>query len=156
MKNGAWMRSRGARLGLGLLAVLLVLVTSAGCGRLSKKDYIKKADAICRETNATVAKKPVPKKTDVRATAEYLRENAQLLTDQANRIDALKPPKKDEPRLHDVLNRQRDALAQLTTAANQFQLGDTDVAQATANNADSALTTVKQDLQGYGFKDCAS
>ena len=62
----------------------------------------------------------------------------------------------DAPRLHDVLNRQRDALAQLTTAANQFQLGDTDVAQATANNADTALNTVKQDFQGYGLQDCAS
>ena len=139
-----------------MLVVLLVVVGVAGCGRLSKKDYVKKADAICHETNAVVARKPVPKKTDIRATAEYLRDNARLLTDQANRIDALKAPKKDAPRLHDVLNRQRDALALLTTAANQFQLGDTDVAQATANNADTALNTVKQDFQGYGLQDCAS
>ena len=150
------MRARGTRAGAGLVVVLLLLVGLAGCGRLSKKDYIKKADAICRETNAVVAKKPVPKKTDIRATAEYLRDNAQLLTDQANRIDKFKPPKKDQPRLHDVWNRQRDALAQLTTAANQFQIGDTDVAQATANNADTALGTVKEDLQGYGFQDCAA
>ena len=84
------MRSRAARLGSGLLVLLLVLVGVAGCGRLSKKDYVKKADAICHETNAVVARKPVPKKTDIRATAEYLRDNARLLTDQANRIDALR------------------------------------------------------------------
>jgi hypothetical protein len=150
------MRSRRARLVSSLVVVLLVLVGVAGCGRLSKKDYIKKADAICRQTNAVVAKKPVPKKTDIRGTADYLRDTARLLTDEANQVDALKPPKKDQPRLHDVWNRQRDALAQLTTAANQFQIGDTDVAQATANNANSALGTVNLDLQGYGFQDCGN
>lgn len=150
------MRARGTRAGIGLVVVLLVLVGVSGCGRLSKKDYVKQADSICRQTNAAVTNRAVPNKTDVRATAEYLRDNANLLTDEANRLDALKAPKQDEPRLHDVFNRQRDALAQLQNAANQFQLGDTDLAQATVNNADTALSTVKEDLQGYGLTDCAA
>lgn len=144
------------RAGVVTLVALLALVAVAGCGRLSKKDYLGKANAICRSTNAAVAKQPVPAKTDVRATADYLRDNAQLLTTEANQIDALKAPKQDEPRLHDVFNRQRDALSTLTTAANQFQLGDSEVAQATANNANTELDTVKQDLQAYGLTDCAS
>ena len=41
-----------------------------------------------------------------------------------------------------MFNRQRDGLSTLQTAANQFQLGDTDVAQATANNANTELQTV--------------
>lgn len=147
---------RAVRAGVGLLVVLLVLVTTAGCGRLSKKEYIRKADAICRQTNLEAAKTPVPDKANVRATADYLRANSKLLIAQADRIDALDPPKQDEARLHDVFNRQRDALSVLQTAANQFQLGDADIAQATANNANTALETVKQDLEGYGLRDCAS
>jgi hypothetical protein len=149
-------RRRISRTGALVLVLLMVVAAGAGCGRLSKKDYVTKANAICRQTNATVAKQPVPNKADVGATAEYLRDNATLLTTEANQIDALKAPKQDAPRLHDVFNRQRDGLSILQTAANQFALGDSDLSQATANNANTELNTVKQDLQAYGLTDCAS
>ena len=147
---------RQTRILVGVLALLVTLPLLTGCGRLNKKDFIKKGDAICRQTNATAAKTPIPSKTDIRATADYLRSNSKLLIAQADRLDALKPPKQDEPRLRDVFNRERDALNLLQTAANQYQLGDPETAQATANNAGSALIVVRQDLQGYGFQDCAN
>jgi hypothetical protein len=133
----------------------MVLACTA-CGRLSKKEYIRQGDAICRATNAAVDKTPVPAKTDVRATADYLRTTSKLLLAQVDRLSALKAPKVDEPRLADVYQRERDALTQLQTAANQFQLGGETTAQVTANQADSALIEVRQDLQGYGFQDCAN
>lgn len=146
---------RGTRT-MGVLAVLALVLLVSGCGRLSKKEFIRKGDAICRQTNAESAKTPVPDKKDIRATADYLRGTATLLMGQDDRLDALKPPKQDEPRLRDVFSRQRAALAQLQDAANKYQLGDQDVAQVTANNADTALLEVRQDLQGYGFQDCAT
>jgi hypothetical protein len=136
--------------------VLVLLPLLAGCGRLTKKEFIKKADAICRQTNVEADKVPIPSKTDIRATADYLRSNSKLLIGQADRINNLSPPKQDQPRLQDVFNRQRDALTQLQTAADQYQLGDPETAQATVNNAGSALIVVRQDLQGYGFQDCAN
>lgn len=147
---------RRTRVGVAVLAVLVLLPLLAGCGRLSKKEFIKKADAICQQTNVEADKTPLPSKTDVRATADYLRSSSKLLIAQADQIDKLSPPKQDEARLRDVFNRQRDALAQLQTAANQYQLGDPDTAQTTANNAGSALALVRQDLQAYGFQDCAN
>jgi hypothetical protein len=135
--------------------VLLTLTLATGCGRLSKKDYVHKADAICRATNAQSIKTPVPDKTNVRATADYLRSQSKVLIAQTDRIDALKAPKQDEPRLRDVFRRQRDALTQLQTAADQYQLGDETTATTTANTANQALLEVRQDLQGYGFVDCA-
>jgi hypothetical protein len=136
--------------------VLVLLPLLAGCGRLTKKEFIKKADAICRQTNVEADKVPIPSKTDIRATADYLRSNSKLLIGQADRINNLSPPKQDEPRLRDVFNRQRDALTQLQTAANQYQLGDPETAQTTVNNAGSVLIVVRQDLQAYGFQDCAN
>ncbi|HSP37813.1 MAG TPA: hypothetical protein VLR26_08670 [Frankiaceae bacterium] len=150
------MRPRAVRTVVGLLLLVLALPLLTGCGRLSKKEYIKKADAICRQSNTVSAKTPVPDKKNVRATADYLRANATLLIAQADSIDRLKAPKQDQPRLHDVFQRQRDALKVLQDAANQFQLGNTDIAQATANNANTALVEVRGDLQGYGFQDCAN
>lgn len=126
----------------------------AGCGA-SKEDYIAKADAICRETNAEAAKTPTPDPKDTRATAEFLRTTSKLLIAQADRLDRLDAPEQDEPRLRDVLRRQRDALGQLQVAANQYQLLDANNAQITANNANSALLEVRQDFEGYGFQDCA-
>jgi hypothetical protein len=141
---------------IAVLAVLILLPLLTSCGRLTRKEFVKKADAICRQTNVDADKTPIPSKTDIRATADYLRSNSKLLIAQADRIDKLSPPKQDQARLRDVFNRQRDALTQLQTAADQYQLGDPDTAQATANNAGSALIVVRQDLQGYGFQDCAN
>ena len=149
-RPGLWRRS-GAVILLVLLAVTLV----TGCGRLSRKDYVHKGDAICRATNAESMKTPVPDKTNVRATADYLRTQSKLLIAQADRIDALKAPKQDEPRLRDVFRRQRDALTQLQTAADQYQLGDETAANISTNSAKQALVEVRQDLQGYGSVDCA-
>lgn len=139
-----------------LLLVLAALASTAACDRPSKKEYIKAGDAICRATNAESAKTPVPAKADVRATAEYLRTTSRLLQAQAGRLEALKAPKRDEPRLRDVYRRQRDALQQLQTAADQYQLSDALNAQFTANTASTRLLEVRQDFQGYGFVDCAN
>lgn len=147
---GIWRRS-----GAAVLMLLLTVTLVAGCGRLSKKDFVRKGDTICRATNAESIKTPVPDKTNVRATADYLRTQSKLLIAQADRIDALKAPKQDEPRLRDVFQRQRDSLTQLQKAADQYQLGDEATATATANTANQALLVVRQDLQGYGFQDCA-
>jgi hypothetical protein len=141
---------------LGLVVVLVTLLVVSGCGRLSKKEYIRKGDAICRATNAESAKLPIPDKNDIRGTSDFLRASSQLLMAQDDKLDALKPPKQDQARLRDVFQRQRDALAKQRDAANQYQLGDQTTAQMTANNANSALLEVRQDLQGYGFQDCAS
>jgi hypothetical protein len=148
--------STWSRRAVVVLLVLATLLLASGCGRLSKKDFIRKGDAICRATNAEAAKTPVPAKTDIRSTADYLRETSRLLMAQDDRLDALKPPKQDQARLRDVFRRQRDGLAQLQTAADQYQLGDQDTAQVTANNANAALVEVRQDLQGYGFQDCST
>jgi hypothetical protein len=138
-----------------VVLALVVLVAATGCGRLSKKDYIKQGDEICRRTNVEADKVPVPNKTDVRGTAEYLRTTSRLLVAQVDQLDRLKAPAKDEPRLHDVYRRFRDALTQQQNAANQYQLFDQDNAQITANNANAALAEIRQDLQGYGFQVCA-
>ena len=98
----------------------------------------------------------MPNKNDVRATADYLRNTARLLSAQDDQLQALKAPKQDQPRLSDVFRRQRDALTQLQNAANQYQLGDATTAQDTVKQAESALVEVRQDLQGYGFQDCAN
>ncbi len=156
MRTGTSTRARaGVRVG-AILLVLAALASTAGCGRPSKKEYIKSADAICRATNAEAAKTPVPDKKDVRGTADYLRTTSRLLQAQTDKLEALEAPKRDEPRLRDVWRRERAALDQLQTAANQYQLSDSVNAQATANNASTALLEVRQDLQGYGFQDCAN
>jgi hypothetical protein len=149
-------RRSGCGRTLGLIVVVVTLLLVSGCGRLSKKEFIRKGDAICRSTNAEAAKTPVPDKTDIRGTADYLRATSKLLMAQDDRLDALQPPKQDQARLRDVFQRQRAALTTLQDAANKYQLGDQTLAQVTANNASTALVEVRQDLQGYGFQDCAN
>src|SRR4029079_17556564 len=93
--GGRGMRIRLTILGLfALLAALLV----AGCGddseaAVTKRAFIKEADAICVEQKHAIKSKPRVNQTDIRTTLE---ETTAALRDEADAVEDIGIPNGDQ------------------------------------------------------------
>jgi hypothetical protein len=110
--------------GPAIAVVAALAVVAAGCGggggggRLSRDDYVAKADAICR---ATVEKRQaLPAPTAVAGILRYVDRALPLLDSARSDLQALRPP----PELEDevtswlqAIEDERDALSNLRRAA---------------------------------------
>ena len=80
-----------------LIASCLVLASAGtgltACGGddgLSKAEYRKQANALCRQANADLAKIPAP--SDVAGLKDYVTKAKQVTTKAVDKMDALQPP----------------------------------------------------------------
>jgi hypothetical protein len=103
---------------VGALAVL-----AAGCGggggeRLSRDDYVAKADAICREVTKKRQTLPIP--TSIAGIPRYVDRALPLLDNARSDLRALRPPPDLEEEVTswlDAIGEERDALSDLRGAA---------------------------------------
>jgi hypothetical protein len=113
---------RRARL---VASLIVVLVAAGGCGPLSKHEYVKRADAICRQMNAQEPRlDAIDALHDVRA---YARTGAGVVTlDQRyrERLGRLKAPNELKDRVRPYLVALDRRLARQRRAVNAARRGD--------------------------------
>ncbi len=130
--------------------------SSGGGGALSKADFVKKVNALC---------KPAQKKQDALRQApdagakEYAAaaEKAVAIQDKLiSDIKALKPPSADQKtidQLIDVYNQVRVVFEQLITA---LKGGDLSALNRFTDKITSLENQYREIARGYGLTDCAS
>jgi hypothetical protein len=88
-------RNSGVKcVGVLVSTVAIVLLAGCGSGRLSHAALVDKANAICGDYHATVAKLPLPR--TVTAYEVYARRTLPLYRRALVQLAALRPPKDDE------------------------------------------------------------
>jgi hypothetical protein len=138
--------------------LLVAALVIAGCGSssLSKDAYVSKGDAICKQTGAAVAKLKAPPKGNLKATASYLRQSADLIDTELTKLRKLAKPKADRGRLSDLLAREGDAIATLRRAATAADAGQQTTADSLFSQGQGELSDVGTGLSDYGFTVCGT
>jgi cytochrome c556 len=139
-----------------LLAVLLA-AGAAGCASAPSQDtYIRRGDAICKQTTAAQGKLKAPAKGNLPATATYLRASADLVDKELSQLRKLSRPKGDGERLGDLLSREGDAIATLRRAADAASKGQRQSADDLFAQGEGELSDVGAGLRDYGFSVCGT
>jgi hypothetical protein len=103
-----------------------------------------------------VAKVKVPPKGDLPATASYLRNTANLIDAELQKLRKLSRPSGDGGRLGDLLSREGDAVATLRKAASAAEAGQQKPADDLFTRAQGELSDVGAGLHDYGFDVCGT
>jgi hypothetical protein len=144
---------------LALAALAVVAALAAGCGggggdRLTKEDYIAKADAICKSANEKLDALPAPESLeDVASLAD---DAIAIQEDALSQLRDLKPPEADEARLneaYDLLGQQVEIGRQIAQAAKD---GDEAKVQELLGQIDPVNEQADQIAQDYGLAECGN
>lgn len=96
---------RAIRILLGFTLVLAVAGFGRGDGRLSKSDFISKANGICKTYNAKIDKVAAPKGFD--DVADYIDKTVKISREEVDKLAKLKPPKDIQKKVDAILDEVR-------------------------------------------------
>lgn len=130
----------------------------AACGseeeveRLTKQEFITRADDICRTANSAVEDLGYPTTSD--ELASYVAEVEEISGKALGEIARLEPPEADAKEVQDAITKLQSALDLL----NEYQQADASgnkVASLVAlQEANSAALEAQSFAESYGFREC--
>jgi hypothetical protein len=142
------------------LAVLLVAAACDGGGaepvettRLSRSDYVERADAICAEYDRRLARLPQP--NSIEDVAELAERALPIAREGVRELRALAPPEELEPQVERWLERNDENLERMEGLRDAALEGNETrvqrIASAATENEREADTLARQ----IGLRDCA-
>jgi len=127
---------------------------SGGGSALSKEEFIRRADNLCREFRSKSLAGANPQTFDeLRRTIDEVLPPAQRTLKKFQR---LKPPPGDERIIRSYLDAQRETLSLLRQLGDAAEAGDREAAERYADALRESGGRAKRIAQGYGFKVCGS
>jgi hypothetical protein len=148
------------RFRLGALVALGVAALVAGCGgggggdRLSKEEYIAKADAICKEADDKITALGEPQSFE--ELANLASEAVTIGEEELSALRALQPPEADEATLnsaYELIGRQLEIAGQIAAAAKE---GDQAKIQELIDQATPLQDEARKIAEDYGLTECGS
>lgn len=134
--------------------VALVVAACGGAGGTSKADYVKQANAVCRDAAKQVAALRIPSRADVTAMPKAAARVVAVQRRALDQLRAIKPPKPDRTEIAKwvALVDQTIDQADLSAAAQK----DGEIQRAiTANANGSALDRRADEIaRAYGLRMC--
>jgi hypothetical protein len=142
---------------LALVLLLAGTLTASGCGggepeRLSKGEYVGKANAICKDNNRRINQ--LDKPTSRAEIPDFVRQGERITDRLLPRLEALEPPEEDEADIDRFVARLRDGralvkrLAAATESTNRAELQDIAV------EAKSISADTRPFAKRYGLTAC--
>jgi hypothetical protein len=149
-----------------IVLALACAAGAAGCGgssRLTKQQFITRADAICTNTQTQLAKLVFPTGNPSTASPAQLKQVASVL-DQALALQKqqiadlkkLKPPKDFAGSFSDSLDELSEGMEHATDAADAARNGDGAAVSTSLAAAQSKATEANERAKVYGLKVCGS
>lgn len=138
---------RPIRLAVGVACLLALVTATMGCSHrhyISKADFLRRGDAICRRTTIHLRNlRPDTGESDPGREQQYIRIVADEVARSIDRVRNIGYPKGDQTRVDGWFGEYEGALR--TLASNPTTTGGINV---------KAFTGAVQGLKSYGFKEC--
>ena len=133
--------------------MLLALVAGCGDGRLSRSDYVKRADAICAAyADAT---KPVVRPRSYTEIVAYVRKTLPLYEAALRRLEVLRPPSADAATAHRWLAADRRVAKAVRSLGEAAERRDFPAVTAAASQAQLAGSRSRRAATALGMQVCA-
>jgi hypothetical protein len=124
-------------------------------GRLTKAQFIAKADQICTSANRkTLALKP-PTTPDPKALAKFLTKTGQIILVAANQLKALQPPAADQQKIDTLVSGLQKSANYFPALIQAVKAKDTQKVQQIMGQVQQASQQGTQIVKSYGFHVCA-
>jgi hypothetical protein len=138
-----------------LVAALLATFILAACSedRLSKSEFISRADEICQDINKKsqeLGRPSSPEQFD-----EFAERGEQVVRDGLGRLRELEPPADDEALIARFLKRIEEAADYLPQITNAVQERDVERINDLGLKIQVAANQAQEIASEYGFKECA-
>jgi hypothetical protein len=128
---------------------------SSSGGRLTKAQFIAKADRICSSANRrTVALKP-PSSPSPNAIAKFLTKTGAIISDAARQLKALKPPAADQHKIDTLVKGLQTSANYFPALIRAVRAKDTQKVQQIMGQVQQASLQGTQIVKSYGFHVCA-
>lgn len=156
----AWSRP-GWRFGAACIAVTVAIALLAACGggsssRLSKPEYVRRAEAICRRLNKKAGAVPAPDQREPTSQAKAIGEIAKIQRAGVDELRRLAPPEADQATIDKWLGLVDQAIDQLQAVRAALKAGDS-VTITRANDKGQALSDQADKIaRGYGLDQCSA
>jgi hypothetical protein len=135
-------------------SVVLFLVACGGGGGATKADYVRRANAVCRDAAKQVAELTTASRENVRDTAKAAAKVVEAQRAALERIRAIKPPKQDRAEIAKWIALVDQTIDQAELSARSQKYGDITRA-VTANVNGAALDRRADELaREYGLRAC--
>lgn len=144
MREGVAMsRMRTVATATVMSAALVLTACGGGGARLSKDEYLKQADKICKGATTETDKIAAPASEN--ALPQYIAEVAKVAKKMLKDLRALDGPKADEKKVSAIYDAYEKALDAIVADPNALMTAK-----------DSPFTEAGKQAQSYGFKECGS
>jgi uncharacterized lipoprotein len=133
-------------------ALLVLLAACGGSGGLSRADYVKQANAVCRDGAKQIAALEVP--SDVTGLPAAAARVVAVQRTTLDRLRAIHPPKADKSQIVKWIALVDQTVDQAEMSATSQRDGD--IQRAVTANVNGAALDVRADeiARGYGLKMC--
>jgi hypothetical protein len=142
---------RRALVGAG---VALLVVACSGGGGTTKADYVKQANAVCRDAAKQVAAVRIPGRADVASMPRVAADVVGVQRRALIHLKAIKPPKQDRARITRWIALVDQTIDQADLSAKAQKDGD--IPRAIAANANGTALDHRADdiARAYGLRMC--
>lgn len=141
-----------------LVLLLIGTVTASGCGggdepeRLSKEEYVTKANAICSDNKRQINQ--LDKPTSRAEIPGFLRQGERITARILPRLGALEPPKEDEADVDRFVARLRDGQEVVRRLPDAIETTNRSELQNIAVEAKGIAADTRPFAERYGLTDC--
>ena len=136
------------------LALVLALVGCGGEERLSKREYLRQADAICAKYERRLVAIPEPR--TLREVPSFIDRGLPLATEERAELEELRPPEAEEAEIERLLAQVDETIEELERLRDAAAARDRAAAQAAAARLEESSGRAARLARSYGLEECAS
>jgi hypothetical protein len=142
-----------------LVALAVLAACGGGAKRLSKEDFIKTWDAICKTSNAQSDKigqglPDQPTQENLSQYADALSQGITILKKEVSDLRKFRPPEADQDTIDGILSNIDQAIAKLEEGQQAAASGDLAGFNSAIQEATPIVNAANDAANAYGFQEC--